>query len=51
MFKDNIHSEIENLLPPHCGLYVDKQQGLFYVHYAIDRMIHTTGCDTSDMGY
>ena len=34
-----------NPLPPHRLLFFDKQQGIFYMHFSIDRTVHTTAFD------
>ena len=38
-----IHFLEGNLLPPHT--LFDKQQGIFYMHFSIDRTVHTTAFD------
>ena len=34
-----------NPLSPHRLLFLDKQQGIFYMHFSIDRTVHTTAFD------
>ena len=34
-----------NPLPPHSATLFDKQQGIFYMHFSIDRTVHTTAFD------
>ena len=40
------HTFLErNPLPPHRATLFDKQQGIFYMHFSIDRTVHTTAFD------
>ena len=45
MSSDHSDSERGNPLPPHRLLFSIKQQGIFYMHFFIDRTVHTTAFD------
>ena len=51
MIKDHKDNEKGNPLPPHGLLLSNNQQGIFCMHFPIERTVHTTAFDIRVVGH